>query len=186
MSAPVGPGARPAAAGSPRPGGFTLVELLVALLIGTLIVLAIHRGVATAWHLESSAQAESRRSQRALEVLEQFTDWLAAVPPPGSSASGPSRVMWTPPSLPSDRALGFLTLSPSPWESRLTRVEIRVLREPGAPDTVPSALVSILQPVATPNRPDTLVLWRGVRSMAVQYLGRTPDAGTSGQVLPRA
>jgi hypothetical protein len=155
-------------------------------LIGSLVVLAIHRGVATAWNLESSAQAESRRGQQALDVLEQMADWLGAVPPRGSSVTGTSAVMWTPPSVPSGRALGFLTLSPSPWESRLTRVEIRVLPEAGPPGTVASALVSVLQPVGRAGRPDTLVLWRGVKTMAVQYLGRTPDAGTAEQVLPRA
>ena len=79
-------------AGGGQPGGFTLLEVVIALLILTLGIL----GAVGILVLASATLGRAERLERAVALAEGVLDSLGAVDAPGDGAasSGPAQVLW--------------------------------------------------------------------------------------------
>jgi len=169
--------------------GFTLVELMVALLIGGLVALAVHEGVRVVWNLEARAQDRSAASGVALGARMQLREWLRGIPPPGSSAARSREVLSVSQRGGHGEALVFLTLAPSPSRRGLSRVRLSI-RPAGRAEG--GGLVAVVTDVAPPGHADTLLVVPGASRLRVRYLASSRDTlrwtrvWTRREVLPEA
>lgn len=111
--------------------GFTLIEVLVALAIAGLTVLAVHAGIRTVFDLEAKARMEGERSARALAVRRQLADWLRAVDIPGENGTRPLTIRDRRRDGRPDDELFMTTLRPSPFRVGRTPLRLYIDREPG-------------------------------------------------------
>lgn len=145
--------------------GSALIEVVVALAIGSLVALLVHRGVRTLLEVEARAAAAREEAASAAAVRRQVVAWLNAATVEGSLDSwdfegvGGASDDGAP-----DASLSFVTLAPGPFEPGRTHLTLRVAREPGGA----SALLAIRDTLAPLSEAEVLV--PGAYGLAVRYL----------------
>lgn len=174
-----------------RPGrcGFTLMELMVALVVTGVVVLAAHAGLSAVTEHWLKAGSQRRATLAAASARDALTGWLrGAVLLPGAGGllgrhhfqAGQSR-----------DDLTFVTadgglLRPGPHRIRLWIGENR--------SGLPTGLLAEIAPLhdSIVETPDTVVLAPGATGLAIEYLVPAPhgdewrDAWESGENLPHA
>lgn len=130
--------------------GFTLMEVVVALAVASLVALAAYQGVAILGELDARATARREAGVRHLAIRRQLVDWLRSAHLATDSLpvgfEGHDRV--TAHGVPDD-FVAFPTLAPGPFRSGRALVRIRIDRDPA---TSERGLVAVLadEPGDTP------------------------------------
>jgi prepilin-type N-terminal cleavage/methylation domain-containing protein len=114
--------------------GFTLVEVVVALTVASLLALAAYRGAAVLGELGARAAARREVVLREFAIRRQLTDWLRSAHLATDSLSavfeGHDRV--TADGV-ADDVVAFPTLAPGPFRSGRVLVGLRIDRDPVTP-----------------------------------------------------
>lgn len=144
-----------------RPG-FTMVEVLVALVAAGLLAATAHRGLAILADLETRAAASRERVLRAAAVRLQLTSWLRAAYVRTESDGGSD----APPFEGQDRfaqdgkpddVVAFVTLAPGPFHGGVARVRLGIDHDPATSMTGLVARVSQERASAGPTAELALV-----------------------------
>lgn len=170
-----------------RARGFTLIEVLVALAIAGVTVLAVHAGIRTVFDLEATARAEGERSARALAVRRQLADWLRAVDVSGGAGARPLTIRDRRRDGRPDDELLVTTLRPSPFRVGRTPLRLYIDREPG---TFEDGLVAELEDrEGMRQRHELAPAAEGLDLrflLRIEHEGEWLDTWRSGTQLPRA
>lgn len=127
-------------------GGFTLVEVLVALAVSAIVALAAHRGAAVAGDLFARAATGREAAMRAVSVRRRIAGWLRSAYVAGpDDPRGFTGVDGTANGGVPDDGIRFVTLTPGPLRHGRALVEIGIDRDPG---TAEAGLVADVADVA--------------------------------------
>lgn len=188
MSGPPGAGAGRGAGGR-RGRGFTLVEVLAALVLGGMVAAAVVGGVRSLTTWASASRERAREANRAGARRAQIVDWLAAAAPPAGALDATLRFRnRTTPDGRADDELSWPTLAPGPFGSGRTRIRLFVDRDP---TTAERGLVGELSDGGSPGV-RRVELAAAVDALDARFLASGPAGGAwsgdwgSARQLPRA
>ncbi len=112
------------------PGGFTLVEVLVALTLGALVASAVVAGVRALVTWTTDARSTGRAANRAGALRGQVVDWLAGATVAGEETESGVRFRnGVTEAGEHDDELAWTTLAPSPFNAGQARVRLFVDRD---------------------------------------------------------
>lgn len=158
--------------------GYTLVEMLVALVVGALLAMAAHRGLHVLAELARRGEARLERAHNAAAVRRQLLSWIRGVPAAdGWGLTGGEGA------IPGSAYLEFRSRSAGPFRDEDARV--RVEFEPESRSVVASATVG-----GAPL--ERIVLVRGAEGVEIRYrydaggVPRWTSEWTSTATLPLA
>lgn len=156
-------------------GGFTVLEMVVALAVASVVALLVHRGFHTMVEMERRASEAREAGARAVAARRQVTAWLRAARVEGTLDSwdfeGVGRV--TEEGVP-DASLEFYTQAPGPFETGRSRLVLGIDRRPETPET--GLVAERVDGRVGDPRPLRWVVVPGASGLVIRYL-HTVDGG---------
>lgn len=176
-----------------KPTGFTLIEVLVALVIFSVIAILGYRGLSAMIAAESHLSTEARRWQQLDRFMVEFdNDFRYAAPRGGRDAGGLPHKPFEAVPAPREPDDGNITLTRFAPADDLAGIGMRRVAYRFEPSTVVLLVWPALD-AAPRTRPERYVLIEGVAGASARYLDASgrwidtwPASNRSDEPLPRA